>query len=330
MLPVEEGKSQEPEEPRGSSGPPTQPPAKEGVLWQPLPAWAYMVIAGICLAITIALLVVFVQKAPTLVAQGISNKFFFVLLVPLGLATAAFVFGGMRAYATISGKQNDTKWEVAGPAAGTLLVVVAGFLLVPDNPPFSITARFRDTDGRLLTNGSATIYPGQKGDKQPITSAGDATYKEIADDFRGTRTRIDLEAPGYLLADPKKDYSLTPGVIAVDVKIDPTYVEPETESLVQSVVGVPDSTKALTHVIKALKSLKTKTLSEAQRSALLEEFQSNNKAIQALLDTTPPNMEAQLDTLVPVARELQKLLGDQDFWKQTRSRIHFEVPGYEI
>jgi hypothetical protein len=326
--------------PTNTSAAPVQPPApkpdpeseKKGILSQPLSAWAYMGIAGVGLVIAVALLIVFVWKAPVLIAHGISNKFFYVLLIPLGLSTAAFVFGGMRTYASLSGRigQYNTTWEIVGPGVGVVLVVIAGLWLVRESLPFSVTLRFRHSDGPLKSGGKATIYKGQAFDEQPITPAGDATFKEIANEFRAQSTRIDLEAPGYLLAEPNKEYELTPGVIPVNVVPDPNYVNSEIEKAINRVMGVPASPQGRKDVENALKELAGKKLSTAQRAELMEQFRINNQQIGNLIDNAPADLEARVRDLTKIACRMKVVLGDQDFWRTTKQRIQTEMVGFEM
>lgn len=91
-------------------------------LKQPLPAWAYVWISLAGFLLGIGLLFLYIFKAPDLVQQGIEKSVFYVLLLPLGLAAAAFLFGAMRAYARYTGKVLSGKLEIIGPAVVFFLV----------------------------------------------------------------------------------------------------------------------------------------------------------------------------------------------------------------
>lgn len=66
------------------------------------------------------------------------DRAYFVLLVVLGLAAAAFLFGVLRSSATLTGKHLGVGFEVGGAAAIFLLVVWGGLHLTA--PPESFTA----------------------------------------------------------------------------------------------------------------------------------------------------------------------------------------------
>jgi hypothetical protein len=286
-----------------------------------------MGIAGVGLAATIWLLLLFVEKAPAMIAQGISNKFFYVLLLPLGLCVTAFVFGGMRTYASLTTTTLNTTLNLVGPGVGVLMVVVGGFWLVPETPPFNITARFRDPAGKLLKEGFATIYKRQARDREPITTSGEATFKDIADRFRTQSTRIDLEAPGYVLKEPQKSYPFSLDVFEVDVIPDEKYVN---EQLIEKIVGVPKDDTAQDETIRALKELEGKTLSDPQRNVLMQAFRNNTNEIGKLLDAPPADLEERVRNLVKIACPMQTILGEPDFWKQTKARIQKKMIGFEL
>lgn len=114
-------------------------------------AFGYAVISIISLLIGISLFLLFVFKADTLVAAGISNKVFFVLLIPLALSSAGFLFGGLKSFAKYKGKVLGGVLELGGPVVVFCLVLLGGFKLVPsEEQPLDIRIYFEDLAGNSL------------------------------------------------------------------------------------------------------------------------------------------------------------------------------------
>jgi hypothetical protein len=68
-----------------------------------------------------------VWKAEKLVALGLTGKLYYIVLLPLGLSVAGFLFGVVQSYATFKGKQLDGNLVLGGPIVGFFLVVVLGW-----------------------------------------------------------------------------------------------------------------------------------------------------------------------------------------------------------
>ena len=73
--------------------------------------WVYISGAVFLVAlICAALLIAFAGKV-----SFIPNSLYFVVLIPLGLVAAGFLFGAMRSHARFSGKMSHGTLELAGP-----------------------------------------------------------------------------------------------------------------------------------------------------------------------------------------------------------------------
>ncbi len=115
---------------------------------QPLSPLTYTFISMGGFVIGISLLLLFIFKSDNLISQGIDEKVFYILLLPLGLSVAAFLFGAMRAYATFKGKVLGGLLELGGPIVASVLVVVGGFMLVPDTSTFALTVYVHGSKGK--------------------------------------------------------------------------------------------------------------------------------------------------------------------------------------
>ncbi len=78
-------------------------------------AMAYAIIALIGLAIGIGLCFFYVYEVPGMVASGTKDQIFYLLLIPWGLACAAFLFGAMRSVALYRNQHVSGVLQLGGP-----------------------------------------------------------------------------------------------------------------------------------------------------------------------------------------------------------------------
>jgi hypothetical protein len=195
--------------------PPTLPTAQRTT--KPVGPWGYALLTGIGLIAAIAMLFVLIRYSPSLAADGTLDRIYFLLLVILGLTSAAFLFGAMRSYATFTGKVLSGNLELGGPAVLAVLIIVGGFLLAPSATTFSITARVYDEKGTPISGGNLMLYIGPDTRTAPINANGEADFKEIPSKFRTTTSRLLIAGNEYQLAHPKTEYPLNEPVINVTV-----------------------------------------------------------------------------------------------------------------
>lgn len=165
---------------------------------QPLSPIAYVVITVVGLVITLLLLFVFVWKAPDLIRNGISKAVFYVLLVPLGLSTAAFCFGAMRSYARYRGKAFGGMLELGGPAVVAGLVVIGGFYFISKENPratFFVKVRFVDQANNPVNTGTAKLILRNATLTQGVDAQGEATFFEIPFEFFRKQESVRYDSP---------------------------------------------------------------------------------------------------------------------------------------
>lgn len=174
-------------------------------LKQPLPAWAYVWISLAGLLVGIGLLFLYIFKAPDLVNQGIEKSVFYVLLLPLGLAAAAFLFGAMRAYARYTGKVLSGRLEIIGPAVVFFLVIILGFVLIPATRAFDFTLFLKDQGGRtvLKNQGRVRIIFDNNPVIDRIDENGSVNFKGIHPKFMNQEVPVELEAEGWRFVNHK-------------------------------------------------------------------------------------------------------------------------------
>jgi hypothetical protein len=168
-------------------------------LKQPLPAWAYVRISLAGLLIGIGLLFLYIFKAPDLVNQGIEKSVFYVLLLPLGLAAAAFLFGAMHAYARYTGKVLSGRLEIMGPAVVFFLVIILGFVLIPGVQAFDFTLFLQDAEGKtvLKSQGMVRIIFDNNAVTHRVDEYGAVNFKGIHPKFMNQEVPVELEAEGW-------------------------------------------------------------------------------------------------------------------------------------
>ena len=191
---------------------------------QPLSSISYAIISLVSFFICICLILLFIYKANDLIASGIDKMIFYILLIPLGFSSAAFLFGAMRSYATYSGKSISGSFELGGPAALFALVVVGGFYLVPDTSTFSVTVYIHGSNGKqdavIRNQGNVMIDFEDNRRIELIRENGQATFSGIPAKYRNQEVPIVVKAKGFEIADKTKHYQLNGKAIYVEVKGD--------------------------------------------------------------------------------------------------------------
>ncbi|MGE0084629.1 MAG: TIR domain-containing protein [Desulfococcaceae bacterium] len=188
--------------------------------FQPLSPMRYAWISLAAFLLGLILLSVFVNKAAD---PNVSHRVFYVLLIPVGLCTAAFLFGAMRSYAVYSGKVLNGMLEIGGPAVIAILTVIGGFLLVPDTKPFDMTVFVHGSKGQqdavIRNKGMVTMDLDGNRRSESIGEKGQAYFSGIPAGFINQEVLISVEAEGFEMAKPGKTV-LKPGSIYVEVKPD--------------------------------------------------------------------------------------------------------------
>jgi hypothetical protein len=148
-----------------------------------------------------------VTQAERLVGLGLVGNLYYVLLVPLGLCVAAFLFGVLRSYAVYTGKAYGGSLELGGPIVAFLLVVVLGFYLTPNALPFDLTVFVHGEAGPqdviLRNSGDVLIDLGGDRRREMIGEKGQAFFAGIPATFRGQSVAFAVDARGYESVAPR-------------------------------------------------------------------------------------------------------------------------------
>ncbi|HEV3165304.1 MAG TPA: hypothetical protein VGZ22_14855, partial [Isosphaeraceae bacterium] len=165
---------------RLSTGRPTSTP------WSKIAPFA--LISLVCFLLGTLLLFLVVWKAEKLVALGLSGRLFYIVLLPLGLAVAGFLFGALKSDAVYSGRQLGGTLSLGGPIVAFLLVVILGFFLVPDPSTFPLTVYVHGPGGLsdIVLRNSGEVFMDLDGDRRHVAigDQGQAYFPAVPATFR--------------------------------------------------------------------------------------------------------------------------------------------------
>ena len=163
-----------------------------------------------------------IWKADLLARLGLTGNLYYLVLLPMGLAAAGFLFGVVRSYARYSGKQLGGMLELGGPIVAFLLVVILGFVLVKPVTTFPLTVYVHGKGGPqdlvLRNSGDVLLDLGGDRRRQPIGAEGQAYFPAIPPNFRGQEVPIGVESDAFELSDPKQKYRLDGSSIYLSVQ----------------------------------------------------------------------------------------------------------------
>lgn len=188
---------------------------------------------------SLVLLWLLLSRAGLLVGLGLEGKLYYLVLLPLGLAVATALFGGLRSYARYRGRVLGGVLELGGPVVVFCLVVLGGFVLVPSPEPFGVTVFVHGEDGiqdlPLKDRGKVVLDLGPDRREQPIGAKGEAHFPGIPAQFRGQEVSAWVEQDGFGVADPSAKVKLRAGSVYLPVK----PLDVEVRGRVQDVDGQP-------------------------------------------------------------------------------------------
>lgn len=187
---------------------------------------AYAVISLVGFLLGAALLLLFVGWAEKLIRLGLDEKVFYVLLLPLGLCAAAFLFGAMNSFAAHRGQVLSGRLTLGGPAVIFVLVVFTGLQLVPKTAPFSMTVFAHEVGNPAarLTSGTLKLTYGDVTVSGDLDQNGRATYTSIPRTYLGQKAYFALESRAHMLAEPAREHTLAEGSLYLPVKINDSLV----------------------------------------------------------------------------------------------------------
>jgi len=132
------------------------------------------------------------------VSEQVSQKIFYIILVVFGISASAMVFGAMNSYGVLKGEQFSTKFRLAGPVVGVVLVVVGGFYLPKGtNNKQSLSVRAINESQTPIAGGKITLYFAHYTRDGLFDDKGLAVFSDIGEDELAGPIKFDIICDGY-------------------------------------------------------------------------------------------------------------------------------------
>ena len=172
----------------------------------------YAIISLVCFLCGAGLLFLMLWKINVLVALGLSGNIYYIVLLPLALAAAGFLFGVLNSYAKYKGEQLGGVLELGGPIVAAVLVVIGGFLLVPKAGIFAVTVYVYGEGGIhdlvLRDSGYVILDLGPDRRREPISDKGQAFFPSIPPAYKGQEVMVWVDSDNFEPIDSGKKRKL--------------------------------------------------------------------------------------------------------------------------
>jgi hypothetical protein len=183
----------------------------------------YTALSLACFLCAVGLLFLMLFQAERLHALGLIGPFYYIVLLPLGLAVAGFLFGVLRSFARYSGKQFGGKLELGGPIIAAGLGVCGGFWLAkPSEGSFDVTVFVHGPGGvhDLILRNTGTVWMTLGADRrqEKIGDKGQADFKGIPSVYRAQQIPVSIDADGIEPVEPLPKYRLDAPALSIAVR----------------------------------------------------------------------------------------------------------------
>jgi hypothetical protein len=182
----------------------------------------YAVVSLVSFLCGVGILALMLWNVQTLVAFGLTGNLFYIVLLPLGLSAAAFLFGVLQSYAHYKGEHFGGVLELGGPIIGTALVVIGGFFLVPNPAAFALPVYVHGEAGTHdlvpKDSGEVVMELGPHMRRQPIGQNGQAYFAGIPPSFRGQDVPIWFDSKQFESVNPDQRHSLKDSIVSLEVR----------------------------------------------------------------------------------------------------------------
>lgn len=164
--------------------------------------WVY--ISGAAFILFLLFSIILIVYAPLLTSFGITKSIFYILLIPAGLCSAAFLFGAMRSYANYSGNVAHGHLELSGPVVIFCLVILGGIFLAPPSSTFLLTVRvYKQGDkADIIREGKIILDLASQRIEKEIGKNGEVLFAGIPSDFLGKEINLLPNVSGYVAVNP--------------------------------------------------------------------------------------------------------------------------------
>lgn len=159
--------------------------------------WVY--ISGAASLFFLVFAILMILFAPNITGMGITKSIYYIVLIPVGLTSAAFLFGALRSSAKYSGKSSYGSIELTGPVVIFCLVVVGGFYFASPESEFLLTIRTNvvDEPEKILSHGSLILDIGDQRIEKQLSENGDVSFAGVPSRYLGKSVNIIPQIKGY-------------------------------------------------------------------------------------------------------------------------------------
>jgi hypothetical protein len=159
--------------------------------------WVYISGAASLFFLAAAILMIFLS--PRLTEFGITKSFYYIILIPVGLASAAFLFGALRSSAKYSGKTSYGSIELTGPVVIFCLVIIGGFYFASPESDFLLTIRTVDPakPEKMINDGTIIVDFGDQRLDKKLNENGEVMFSGVSSKFTGKPVNIFPQIKGY-------------------------------------------------------------------------------------------------------------------------------------
>ena len=157
--------------------------------------WVFIAIATLAFAAALAVIISLMTGRVAL-----TNAQYYLVLIPLGLGAAGFLFGALRSQAKYSGQSSYGNLELRGPAV-LFIIIVAGGLFANQSTAFPLTVRVHGPGGPsdVIREGTVTVYLDDVGRDGQIDARGAVTFPGVPSAFDGEPVSVVADVPGFVL-----------------------------------------------------------------------------------------------------------------------------------
>jgi hypothetical protein len=193
-------------------------PAKGGTE-QPLTAGKYAVWGFAFLCVTVALLILYIMKAPQLVDAHLATNVYYVILVALALTVAFLLFGAMKSFGRYTGKAFGGTLELGGPCVGAALIIGIGVYL---NRPqaFDVTIIPQGPGGASDRVHTGRVHLKLAGEARSadVDSTGRVVFAQIPAAWWNSDVTLSIKADDYETQTDEVQIQLSQNEITIPIK----------------------------------------------------------------------------------------------------------------
>lgn len=183
--------------------------------------YAYISAAAFVLALVAAAVLVLLADR----FSRLSTAAYYLLLLPIALAAAAFLFGAMRSHARYRGEVARGSLELGGPVVVFAMVMLGGVFLASPDTTANVTVRLSSTVGPedRISAGEVVLDLGDDRRTRAVGPDGQATFTQVPVQFLNAELGVIARVDRYRMASAGPFHVSPLGII--EVPLEPVRAE---------------------------------------------------------------------------------------------------------